>query len=199
MSRAAFDTLLGEARKVHMAHPALDAFCPFPDDVTAQEVTPYHVPASDLMQAETGLRTHLYGALRDAFVGASPHAHWRETYKNTDIGDDFMARFGCYCLIGEEGPFTSEKMRAWVVYMPPGLHYPWHHHPGEEMYLILAGEAEFLRRGCPGARLGPGDVSEHAANQPHATETHDQPLMAYVVWRNGFGVPPVLTPREATV
>ncbi len=87
-------------------------------------------------------------------------------------------------------------MGAWVVYMPARLWYSWHHHPGEEMYLILAGQAEFLRKGHAPETLCEGDTVQHESNQPHAAETHDSPLMAYVVWRNGFRTKPVLTPPE---
>lgn len=61
------------------------------------------------------------------------------------------------------------------------------------MYLTLAGEAEFMREGASNKKLRPGDTSQHASNQPHAMETHAHPVMAYVVWRNGFETPPVLT------
>ncbi len=146
-------------------------FCPFPEDIKKQEFDPFHIPASDLMQNETGLLTDDYAELRDAFISASPHAHWRQTYKGTIIGEKFLNEFGCYGLIGPESPFQSEKIRAWVVYMPKNFYYPWHHHPAEEMYLCLAGEAVFRRENCPDIRLGSGDIMEHLANQPHSMET----------------------------
>lgn len=196
MTRTVFDHLLDEARRVHDADPRLTEFCPFPDDIRPQPVTPFHIPASDLMQNDPALSTPRFAPLRDAFIAAAPHAQWRETYKGTDIGEDFMTRFGCYCLIGDGGPFHSDQMRAWVVYMPAHLHYPWHHHPGEEAYLILAGQAEFARGDEAPETLYPGDIVCHESNQPHATDTTHAPLLAYVVWRNGFDTAPVLTPSE---
>ena len=193
LDRAPWDHLLGVIRAAHETTPEVAAFCPFPDDIVAQEVTPFTINAADLMAAEQGLFTDHYAAARDAFVAAGPHAMWRETYKGTDIGQDFMDRFACYCLIGEGGAFVSDQMTAYVVYMPAHLHYPWHHHPGEEMYLVLAGEATFMRDGCPDRVLRPGGTSQHASNQPHAMETGAHPVMAYVIWRNGFETPPVLT------
>lgn len=192
-TRPIWDTLLNEARSAHQGNAALSAFCPFPSDISPQEVSPYPIKAAALMAAEQGLITERYAALRDAFVAAGPLAQWRETYKGTDIAQDFMDRFACYCLIGQGGAFHSEQMAAWVVYMPPRLYYPWHHHPGEEMYLTLAGEATFMRKGCADEVLRPGQTSEHTSNQPHAMETGAHPVMAYVVWRNGFETAPVLT------
>ncbi|SHJ11894.1 dimethylsulfoniopropionate lyase DddQ [Shimia gijangensis] len=196
MSRPIFDTLLDVARKAHQASTEMTAFCPFPDDIRATEATAFHIPASDLFQAETGLFTDHHDDFRKALVAAAPYVRWRETYKGTDIGQDFLDRFGCYCLIGPDAPFHSDQMFCWMVYMPPGLHYPWHHHPGEEMYLVLGGEAEFFRKGAADETLRSGDVCQHGSNQPHAMETFEHPVLAYVVWRNGFATPPVLTKDE---
>ena len=109
----------------------------------------------------------------------------------------FLEEFGCYGLIGPESPFQSDEIRAWVVYMPKNFYYPWHQHPAEEMYLCLAGEAAFRKEGSPEVVLNSGGVMEHLSNQPHAMETFDHPIMAYVVWRNGFGTKPVLTYEDA--
>ena len=149
------------------------------------------------MQNETGLLTDDYAELRDAFILASPYAHWRQTYKGTIIGERFLNEFGCYGLIGPESPFQSEKIRAWVVYMPKKFYYPWHHHPAEEMYLCLAGEAVFRRENFSDTRLGSGGIMEHSTNQPHSMETLEHPIMAYVVWRSEFGTKPVLTFKDA--
>lgn len=192
--RQLWENLLQRVRQMHEAHAALSAFCAFPDDLRTQEVVPFTIPAWSLLAMETGLFTPNYTSVRDAFVACGPHATWRETYKGTDIAQDFMDRFACYCLIGQGGAFSSAQMAAWVVYMPAGLYYPWHHHPGEEMYLTLAGEAEFMRKGAPNEVLRAGETCQHASNQPHAMQTHDHPVMAYVIWRNGFETPPVLTP-----
>lgn len=192
MTRATWNHLLAEVKRMHEADAALMAFCPFPDDVTPQEVRHFHIPPQDLMQQEEGF-SDPETPLRRAFIAAADLAQWRETYKDTDIGDDFMDRFGCYCLIGEGGAFHSAKMAAWVVYMPAHLHYPWHHHPGEEMYRVIGGAARFFRKDMPEEWLTSGQTCDHASNQPHAMETEDEPVMAYVIWRNGFDTPPVLT------
>lgn len=196
MATPSFDHLLEEARKVHAAHPALRDFCPFPSDLEPQPLTPHHIDAADLMTHAPGLAGPDLAPLRDAFLAAGDHAAWRDTYRDTDIGDDFLSRFGCYCLIGEGGGWSSRQMASYVVYMPPGLHYPWHHHPAEELYLVMAGQAEFHRAGEPSATLASGDSSFHASNQSHAMQTLDHPVMAYVLWRSHLDVRPVLTQHE---
>ena len=74
-----WETLLETAKKVHLANNKLQDFCPFPKDLKKQEFKPFYIPASDLMQNETGLLTDDYAELRDAFITASPYAHWRQT------------------------------------------------------------------------------------------------------------------------
>jgi len=193
MSKSVFNNLINIAESVHKNHPRVNDFCEFPDDIQPQDLSPNHIIPSTLLQKETDLFTKKYQIFRDAFIEASPFAHWRETYKDTDIGKDFMERFGCYCLIGPNAPFFSLKMHAFVVYMPPHLFYPWHNHPGEEMYLTIAGEAEFMKVGEDNKILREGGVSEHKSNQPHAMKTLNCPVMAYVIWRNNFNTGPVWT------
>ena len=192
-----WENLLEKAKSVHSANIELQKFCPFPKDIKKQEFQPFHVLASDLMQNDIGLHTDDFTELRDAFILASPYAHWRQTYKGTSVSNTFLEEFGCYGLIGPDSPFQSEEIRAWIVYMPKNFYYPWHQHPAEEMYLCLAGEAVFRRKNFPDIRLKPGGAMEHLTNQPHSMETLEHPIMAYVVWRNEFGTKPILTYEDA--
>ncbi len=198
MKETLFNALLNEAQKVH-AHPDISAFCPFPTDLIYQDLPSHHINAARLMEADSDLSTTPdLAAFRDAWVAASPVAPWRETYKNTAIGDDFLTRFGCYELIGAGGPFNSDQMRSFVVYMPAGLWYTWHHHPAEELYHVIAGEAEFLLEGETPRTLRPGDSAFHPTNRPHAMRTHDKPVMAYVLWRGDLQTAPVLSDPKGT-
>lgn len=187
--------LLDVLRDTHARVPELAAFASFPDDIRETPLIPRHLRCADHMYSDPVLRAAT-NPLAKAFFEAGPYAFWRDTYADTDIGEDFMNRFGCYCAIGSDAPYDSDRLKGWLVTMPAGLHYTWHHHKAEEMYLVLAGEAEFLREGDPSEVLREGDVSFHASNQPHAMITRDSPVMCYVTWRNHFDSPPVLTDRE---
>ncbi|MCH2068836.1 dimethylsulfonioproprionate lyase family protein [Shimia sp.] len=196
MTSEVFDLLLNAVRATHEAHPDLSDFCAFPEYVWQNPFTPRTVRASTEMQRAPGQTIEALAVMRDALLAAAPSANWLDVYQDTDIGEDFLTRFGFFGLIGDTAPFMSDTMRAWMVYMPAGLHYPFHQHPAEEMYLVVSGSAEFQRAGHPPKLLGPGDTVFHASNEPHATITHDSPLMAYVIWRNRFETPPVLTTAE---
>lgn len=193
MTRAVWDYLLAEVKSVYTSHAEMTGFAPFPTDIAAQPVEAFD-PGCGAHFARAALAPpEAFAALTQAIKSAGPSAKWRETYKGTSISPDFMERFGCYSIIGEGGAFTSAELWLWMVYMPAHLDYPFHHHPGEEMYLVLDGEAEFRRKGQLPEICGAGRAIFHASNQSHAMETFDHSVLCLVAWRNGFETPPVWT------
>lgn len=188
-----FQTLLQTTRNAYAGSAEMMSFAPFPNDVTSQNVTPQHCNCCDVFKSDTKLRSENFSDLQAAILEASDQMYWRETYKDTDIGHDFMERFGCYCIIGDDAPFASAKIRLWMVYMPARLYYPWHNHPAEEIYMVVSGNAVFRREGDPERLLGEGQTAFHRSNQPHAMETHDEPVLCLVAWRDNFQTPPELT------
>lgn len=187
----AFNSLLHATRDVYSLSDSMMSFAPFPDDLQGQSVIPFCNKSSDEIYNDTKLASMDESALTQAVRSALCHLHWREPYKETNIGQDFRERFACFCIIGEEAPFTSDAIRLYLVYMAPHLCYPWHHHPAEEMYLVVAGNAVFRRKGLPDKTLVAGDTSFHESNQPHAMQTMDDPVLCLVAWRDDFETPPV--------
>ena len=188
---ATFQTLLDCARATHQTVAAVRDFCPFPDRLTDASFASFTVPAADLLATDPYLAAQNLSPFAQAVVDAGADAHWRETYKDTDIDADFIDRFGAFSFVGPDAPWTSADYAGFVVYMPAGLWYPRHEHPAEELYYILAGEADFLADGRPPRTVGAGGTIFHESSQPHATQTHDKPVLAYVLWRNNLGVKPV--------
>jgi len=191
---AVYQTLLCTTQDAYAGNAEMTGFTPFPDDIVRQAVTPFHSTCCDVFCEDKKLVSQKYPALQDALRAASDAVHWRQTYKDTDIGDDFMGQFACYCIIGENAPFMSAAIRLFMVYMPPHFYYPWHHHPAEEMYVVVSGTGVFKRKDCPDERLTEGETSFHQSNQPHAMETLDDPVLCLVAWRDDFETQPVLTP-----
>lgn len=192
---AIFQTLLRTMQSAYSTNTEMMGFAPFPNDIIRQDVIPYHCNCSAYFQGDIRLISKNYPELQNAISTASKLVHWRETYKGSDIGNYFMDRFGCYCILGENAPFSSDVLRLFMVYMPSGLYYPWHHHPAEEMYMVVSGGAIFKQSDCPDKLLSEGEVAFHASNQPHAMETTEDPVLCLVAWRDNFQTPPVLTPN----
>lgn len=193
--KALFETALKEVTKLHQTNEAIRAFGDFPTDFEWQDLPAYDIPGALLMAEDKSLNTHSFENLRDVFIAPWQYAEWRETYRDTDIGEDFLSRFACYELFGHQGHFHTEKMRGFLLYSDANLYYPWHHHPAEELYFIIAGEASFATEGNTPKLLKSGDTAFHATNQPHNMQTHDKGVLAYVLWRNEFDTAPILTDR----
>ncbi len=191
--------LMAAATALHAGHADLRDFVAMGNDLVDGDYQRQDHPAQAVMcaqhwpDARPGDPLELATALRDAFVAAAPLAQWRYTYEGSKIDPDFIERFGCYCMIGSGGFWSSAQLSGYVVYMPPGLHYPWHQHPAEEMYVMLAGSAEFHLQGQPPQTLTAGQAVFHPSGVPHATTTHDDPMMAYVTWRNHLDIVPEWT------
>lgn len=193
MMDARWTAVLDAARDAHARVAALQRFCAFPDPLTEQEVTARHDPLCDQMAADAALTSEDFAAFRDALIAAGSLGQWRDTYRDSPIGDVLHSHFGTYEFLGQDAPFGTDQMRGFMVYQTPGYHYPMHHHPAEEIYLVLAGEAEFHVEGQDSRILRPGDTQYHDSNQPHALTTHDTPVMAYVLWRGDLNTKPVFT------
>ncbi len=196
MMDARWQTVLDEARAAHAAVPALQEFCAFPDPLRPQEVSQQHDPLCDRMQDDPGLTSDGFEGFRDALIAAGPLGQWRDTYRDAPIGDHLHSHFGTYEFLGRDAPFGTDEMRGFMVYQTPGYYYPLHHHPAEELYLVLAGEGEFHVEGEESRILRPGDTAFHASNVSHALTTHDTPVMAYVLWRGDLLTKPVFTYPE---
>jgi quercetin dioxygenase-like cupin family protein len=191
---------LDELRAVHEAHPDLSNFCPFPDQIERKTVAPKHDPLSDLMQdASTLPAPESMTSLRNAVLATADTAVWRDTYMDSDFGETLHAAFGCFEVLGIQTPLGAKDMRGFVIYQKPGFYYPMHHHPAEELYLVVAGEGEFHQEGEPSKVLSPGDTAFHKSNVPHALTTHDKPIVAYVLWRGELTTKPVWTYPEQLV
>ena len=189
--------LLQALQSLHRMNDQLQAFCEFPNDLKFKKVQPNHRGACDLFTQETNLSSNTYEQFNSLLHALAPVAYWRETYAEKNISNDFRKTFGCYCLIGVKGFFQSDQMNSYMVYMPAGLYYPWHQHPAEELYLCLAGEAVFKKDFEEDKVLREGEITIQGSNQPHATQTHDHPVLCYVVWRNELTTKPVMTFENA--
>jgi quercetin dioxygenase-like cupin family protein len=72
--------------------------------------------------------------------------------------------------------------------MAPDTFYPLHAHPAIELYLVIAGHAQWT---TPASEriVPPGEFVLHHANQPHAMRTFAEPLLALYGWRGEIDTP----------
>ncbi len=85
-------------------------------------------------------------------------------------------------LLGPGGLVTSDRVRLGLYGMLPHSEYGIRTHPAEEIYVMLAGEADWKRDAEPYAPHGPGARSYHPSMMPHASRTRDMAFMSVYVW-----------------
>jgi len=136
----------------------------------------------DRLAAVAGDREHgLVGSL-------SRHRNslrWGQTYTTADFGRRFIDNYGWMELFGTRGHFENREVAGGFLILGPGIEYPDHHHVAEELYVPLAGHAEW-RKG-EGAFLprAAGEVIHHPSRVNHAMRTAAEPLLALYLWRGG--------------
>lgn len=183
MSRAAFDALLASVADLFEARPILQNFAPFPTSLSWAGLSYKPVPAAALVAAWDCEGDGPEDAVHRAAQGVVPHADWRQTYTEAEVGRRFLDTYGYFEIYGPSGHYHCENARGFVAYWGAGLSYDWHDHLAEELYFVLSGSALFQTEGEPDAVLSRGGTRQHAPNQPHAMKTQDEAVLVFVPWR----------------
>jgi hypothetical protein len=85
-------------------------------------------------------------------------------------------------LLGPEGLIRSERVRLGLYGMMPHAEYGIRTHPAEEIYIMLAGDVDWIRGDAPYAPHKPGERSHHPSMMPHASRTRDAAFMSVYAW-----------------
>ncbi|PZQ95274.1 MAG: hypothetical protein DI533_19590 [Cereibacter sphaeroides] len=187
MTRAAFDNLFATVGALICTTPELRDFVDWPDAPAFPGVPALGVPAIPLITGLQAVAAAQTAPIVEAIKAVASQAYWQQTYSEAEVGRDFLNRYGWFELVGPTGHYLSDTMRAYIAFWGEGLHYPMHLHEAEELYYILAGSAEFHAAGQGSAILRPQDARHHASNQPHAMDTHAEPVLTLILWR-GVGL-----------
>ena len=146
-----------------------------------------YLPTADFLGAaiaNTDQQTH---ALVETFERHKSRLHWEQSYKKEDgvVPDAMLEGYAFAEIIGKRGPFVSESIRAGIGVWGPDIVYPRHQHQAEEVYVVLAGAAEFKIGAAEETRCSAGDVVYVESNEPHGFRTTDQSLVIYYLWQAG--------------
>jgi len=85
-------------------------------------------------------------------------------------------------LIGPEGLVKSDAIRMGVYGIQPGVEYGIRTHPADELFVMLAGRADWLMGDEDYAEYGPGVRRHHPSMMQHATRTRDSAFMSIYIW-----------------
>ena len=173
---------------------------PMLDDVCAGLAKATHadpLPAPRSLAASTLLLPAMPDSpLTAAIMEAAPLFRWRQNpnYGAASMGAAFMAGYGYVEFAGpKEALFHAPQIRVGLLVLGPGLHYPLHGHPAEEIYHPLT-DGGLWRRGEENWReVSPGRAIHHAPMVTHETKATDRTLLALYCWRGDTATEALLT------
>jgi quercetin dioxygenase-like cupin family protein len=132
-----------------------------------------------MAEAEAGPEGTLVRALRPVL----PEVSWIQTYKEAEIGPDWIQRSGYFDVASPaRGLVEAADVAAGFMVMGPGLVYPEHYHPAEELYFPLSGEAEWRYGDGAWQRHGAGALVFTPSMAAHAIRTHAATLFLMYAW-----------------
>jgi quercetin dioxygenase-like cupin family protein len=123
-------------------------------------------------------------ALIQEFWRAAPTLSWHQTYQQPAVPAQFLANYGYTELAGLSGPIPSQHLACGFLLLGPKTSYPRHRHEAEEIYIPLAGSAQWQHGTNPWQEEVPGTVIHHVSDEPHAMRTGEQPMLALYLWRS---------------
>ena len=155
-------------------------------DVSASVDLPVlaHLPAA-LEAARGVLSDPAAAALTEAATGAA----WTQTaaYVARPPGPGFLDGYAHATLAGPrdgspDGQPDGPPAALGLLLLGPGVHYPHHRHPADEVYLPLTAARWSHDEQDPLSEEPAGTLLHHRPEQAHAMATDGEPLLAVYVW-----------------
>jgi mannose-6-phosphate isomerase-like protein (cupin superfamily) len=170
-------------------HPDIERFKPSMRDwgKAWQEAKPAYLAAADFLSTASATTNAQTSTLLATFEHHRNRLRWEQSYKKEEglVSDAMLAGYGFAEIIGQRGPFVSDRIRAGIAIWGPDIVYPRHQHQAEEVYVVLAGAAGFKIGSGGETWRGVGDVIFVESNTPHGFRTTDQNLVVYYLWQAG--------------
>jgi len=131
---------------------------------------PVRFPVCALLDEVLAPVTPLHSALRAIVADLT----W---YRRAGGDDRFQQSHANTMLVGPGGLEARDDVWIGATLMAPNTDYPVHHHPPEEIYLVLT-EGDWWRDGTGWFTPGVGGTLYNRPNVRHAMRSHDRPLFA---------------------
>jgi len=116
-------------------------------------------------------------ALADAFIEFAPFIPWYQR-PEPDF-PDFMRGHANAFIVGPTGVEKRAKTIVGATLLAPGLQYPDHHHPPEELYISLS-DGEWRQNQDPWHSPGLGGLVHNPGNVMHSMRSTSEPLLT--IW-----------------
>lgn len=149
----------------------------------ARPPAPMGLPAcqhlEDALDAARG-STGRIPELADAFAGLAPRLNW--TRRPGASAGAFFDGHANALLVGPRGLERRDDVMVGASLVAPGVRYPDHQHPPEEIYVVLT-PGEWRQEGMLWHQPGPGGVVHNPPGIVHAMRAGSVPLLAlWFLW-----------------
>ena len=118
-------------------------------------------------------------SLSAALSELAPELAWRTRPGAEAHGDDFSEGHANVLIVGPGGLEQRNDVLVGASLVAPGVRYIDHHHPPEEIYIVMS-EGEWYREGKGWYVPGVGGIVYHPPNVVHTMRAGPAPLLA--VW-----------------
>ena len=120
-------------------------------------------------------------AIRDLVRSFQSFSHALQWYRRRELGlPDFMHGHANASIVGPKGLEERAKgVLVGVSLLAPGVSYPNHHHPPEELYIVMS-EGEWRQNDAPWHSPGIGGFVHNPPNIAHTMRANSKPLLA--IW-----------------
>ena len=115
----------------------------------------------------------------DAFETLEPSLTWVRRAGCETHGEAFTAGHANTWIVGPAGVEQRADVIIGASLLAPDLRYPEHHHPPQELYVVMS-EGDWFNREDGWYTPGPGAIVYHRSNISHAMRSGGAPLLA--VW-----------------
>ena len=113
---------------------------------------------------------------------------WNSAALSRPLPNTFVGSYSFVAIVGPDGMIQNDQFRFGVYLQEPDTFYPSHKHEAEEFYLPLSGAALWQKDANDFEPIKAGQLIHHLPYQPHATWTHDFPLLALWAWTGNLSL-----------
>ena len=118
-------------------------------------------------------------AIAVAFQRIEPRLAWCRRPDRKTSDPNFQNAHATTVIVGDGGIEMRTDVRIGVSLLAPETFYPDHHHPPEEVYVVLT-EGAWRQDDGPWNERGPGTLVYNTPNVVHAMQSGPKPLLA--IW-----------------
>jgi mannose-6-phosphate isomerase-like protein (cupin superfamily) len=117
--------------------------------------------------------------LTDALAAIEPEFAWIRRPESARAAGDFYNSHANAIIVGKGGLEARQDVLIGVSLVAPEIQYPRHHHPPEELYLVLS-PGQWMQDDKSLGRKRSGDLVHNPPNVWHSMQAMNAPLLA--IW-----------------